>query len=63
MNKVERYKKIELISIILLMDNLPVSMTSLWLWQLCKQEGDVVDVFVSRNTTKNVSIRGNFFFI
>ena len=44
----EMYKKIEASSFTLFMDNLPKSMSTFWLWQLCSYDGRVVDVFISR---------------
>ena len=48
MDRKEMYKKIEKNTYTLFVDNLPKSMTTSWLWQLCNFEGGVVDVFLSR---------------
>ena len=52
MRKMELYKKIERSTITVFVDNLPFSMTTSWLWQLCSFEGAVADVFISRKRRK-----------
>ena len=44
----EIFKRIENSSVTLFVDNLPLSMTTSWLWQLCGLEGEVVDMYISR---------------
>ena len=48
MNRQDAYKMLEMNSYTVFVDNLPMSMTTSWLWQICGFEGRVVDVFLSR---------------
>ena len=48
MTREDIYKKIELSSHTVFVDNLPHSMSTAWLWQLCNHEGRVVDMFMPR---------------
>ena len=46
------WKRLEKVSYIVFIDNLPTSMTKSWFWQLFNYKGRVVDVFMSRKQRK-----------
>ena len=46
------WKRLESISHTVFVDNIPLSMTKSWLWQLFNYEGKVVDVFISHKKRK-----------
>ena len=46
------YKKIESCLVTIFVDNLPMSMSKSWLWQIFDLEGYVIDVFLSREKKK-----------
>ena len=47
------WRRLEEVSFTILVDNLPLSVTRSWLWQLFGYEGKMVDVFLSRKRRKN----------
>ena len=42
------WKRLETVSFTVFVDNLPMSMTKSWLWQIFQHEGKVIDIFMSR---------------
>ena len=49
-------RKIQAMSFIVFVDNLPSSMTKSWLWHIFQFEGKVVDVFLSRKSITTSSL-------